>query len=97
MARERANLKIQSVQLERFNNLRPDETTQAEFLDILLDAHENDSEPGSQRITSGNGEQLDSIEGLLRTLSDEHGRMKDQLTSIQDGVETVERNQPDRY
>lgn len=67
----RANMKVERERLERFNELRPDDETQGEFLEALLDAYESGEGESSERIESGDSKQLDRIEELVRGVPDQ--------------------------
>ena len=68
MARERANLKVGPEQLKRFNELRGT-NPQRTFFERLMDEYERE-DPDGERIESGDSEQLDRIEELVRNAPD---------------------------
>ena len=74
MARDRANLKISPDQLARFNRLRKTHP-QGAFFKKLMDEYERE-EPGRERIESGDSEQLDRIEEIVRNVP---GRTADEV------------------
>jgi len=71
-------MKVERERLERFNELRPGDETQGEFLETLLDAYEGGGDESSERIESGDSEQLDRIEELVRNIP---GRAADEVES----------------